>query len=71
MKEQYSYGWSDPRPAGKVVYMYQKEYQTMWTTVLPEKFRRYKVTCNGNLIGDQLTNEEAEAMVKLLNATIY
>ena len=62
-------GWMDPRPPGRVVYMYQVEPVDSYTWVLPKKFQRYKVTCNGNEIGGDMTKEEAEAMAKLLNAT--
>jgi hypothetical protein len=69
-----STGWTDPRSVfgtpGKIVYVHQKEPMTMWTYVLPKRMQKYKITCNGNLIGDQLTEEEADALLAILNSDL-
>lgn len=63
--------WSDPR--GKYVnvedhYVYRKVLYD-WHTFLPPNLRRYKIVCGDKLVGDQLTNDEAEAMLKLLEVS--
>jgi hypothetical protein len=70
MRAKYSAGWSDPR--GTFTYrenIYRKEYQDMWTTVLPKQFRRYRIMTDDKTVAEQLTSDEADAMIKLLEAS--
>lgn len=41
----------------------------MWTNVLPEKFRRYRIVTDDKVVAEQLTSEEADALIKLLEAS--
>ena len=66
-------GWSDARgvfgnPDASNYYIYRKVMED-WHTFLPPSSRRYKIMCGDKLIGDKLTNEEADAMLKLLEAS--
>lgn len=64
-------GWSDFRGTFDVRahLVYRKEYQNMWTSVLPEKFRRYRIVTDDKVVAEQLTSEEADALIKLLEAS--
>lgn len=50
--------------------MYRKEHMTMWTTMLPKQYQRYKIVRGTDVIGAHLTEAEADALLKLLIATI-
>lgn len=70
MIHRYAVGWTDPR--GTFSYheiIYRKEYQNMWTNVLPERFRRYRIVTDDKVVAEQLTSEEADALIKLLEAS--
>jgi hypothetical protein len=74
MINRYSVGWSDYRGVyvesdPSKFFVYRIEPVTHWTSVLPEKFRRYKIMCGTNVIGTDMTKDEAEAMKKLLEAS--
>lgn len=72
MGNRYSVGWSDYRGVygdiGKHL-VYRVEPVTMWSHVLPTRYQRYKIMCGTNVIGTNMTKDEAEAMKKLLEAS--
>lgn len=72
MSNRYTHGWSDFRGVyggiGKHL-VYRVEPVDTYTWVLPKKYQRYKIMCGTNVIGTNMTKDEAEAMKKLLEAS--
>lgn len=72
IKDTYGMGWSDARGVfGNVErhYVYRKVMKD-WHTFLPKSSQRYKIVCGTNTLADNLTSDEADALLKILIATI-
>jgi hypothetical protein len=69
MSNRYTFGWSDYRGRYTKDTPLVYHIEPMGWDILPTKFQQYRIMCGTNVIGDNMTKAEAEAMKKLLEAS--
>lgn len=71
IRDRFGLGWSDVRGMympTESYFVYRKEMH-QWHTFLPKAHQRYQIMQGDQLIAKDMTSDEADAMLKLLEAS--